>query len=822
MTRRKALIPLILPFLLCISCKEDFLRMERDAFMLCSTDTDMASKAMDNFPEQTSYYFFAFNRDNSSREPIYSYPAVIQACGTESAGHVISFPEGTRSHFGGRSIDFLALTYADASSEHWNESSFVCAQGNAPVYRMSRNTEYPFALADLRHGCAKDMNSENSTGKVEVDFHHALSKLKFTAARQDSDNLNGIYISEITVSDYSLASLNLADGSWNASGSENELCIYRYEPADPMNPDAEKMLTTSASTVAEALVFPRIAGAGAMRINVKTFNPTAGDEHHINREQILDQEFMLTFADDAQSSAVLPNGLEKNHEYTLSITITNKGVKIIVMNPSEAEWIESEPTDMQLGQPVTFAGITWADRNLGATFAPEHNNIENITNIAEWDNMRGYYYQFGRNVPYFVLKNRRMGQGSKNFYDNFDQNDYTYCNGNTDRTNAPMALLDGNSVQAAYDAAKGNNKTWASIEKGGVMPLSFYDNKLNLSKGVNYIDIGDYDGTAADAKRFAIVAGAAKDGQPWWVIEESKAFKGTPTTWNDVSKQPCPKGWRIPTRDDWAYIMPLSKRTGDITFNPGGSRNNGKYSYTDLDGNVKVINSYCYYNGSNSEFNDHYYNHNKSADGKTVWWHEIGGDRKDVKINDKLYAGLEESFGDPVEGAVSEYLCESPANAITRGTLYAIKFMGRSEAYRLKWEFIIHSDMPPVGARSGKNIYPVTMRISRYPSSASERIRTPEEKNSLDWDHPAEVMELPDCGYIFTETKPYLVNAGNETIYACQTIDPQSGYYYAVRLKYNEFTDGGSLGSRYLMLIKMMRAYGMCIRPVRDNTIVID
>lgn len=800
---------LLLSLVLLGSCTAFRVETDGDSFVVRTRDAGMESKAGQPFSEGTSYMFFAFNRSESTGATEFTYPATIQAVGTESAQGQIEFAEGTRNHFGGRRMDFYGLTYADSDPGHWDPAKFTTTNGNAPKYNVTRHSSG--VLEDLRLGVLQDVSSASSAGHLEVDFHHALSKLRFMAVRQNADNLEGIYITSISVWDHASGTLDLSSGLCAGSGARTEREVYSYTPDNADAPEESKKLTPSASLVAEALVFP--AAEETVKVRVRTHNPTFRGEHEENLAADLEQEF------------IIPVEVLRNHEYTLSITITNHGVRIIIMTPQEEDWIPNDEGEMVLGQPVTFAGITWADRNLGATFAPENNKLENISSIRDWDNMRGYLFQFGRNVPYFILKNKKIGN-SKLLYTDFANNDYTYCNSGKDRTNAPYALLDGESIKEAYDAAI-KNKSWADVETGGgVMPLAFTSKKRNVNSSVNYVDISDFDRSVAkDANRFAPVTGNASDSDPWWVIDNSKKYKGTPDTWDEVSRQPVPKGWRIPTKEDWAYIMPLSKRTGDITFHPGSytesSVKKHTYTYLDAEGVQHSIPNYHYMSSENIEYCHHYRNHNVTSDGY-AWWAETGGDRMNVRLNGTRIAGLDETLGDPVAGYTTQYLCVSPKSHITRGTLYAIKCVGTNEAYRLKWEFVIHSDMPSVGARNSVDIKPVTMRISRYVANASDRLENMDDLAKLDWDNPAEVMELPDCGYLFTQEKPVLVNAGNETVYASSTVDPSDGYYYAVRLKYNEFTDGASLGSRYLMLIKMRRAYGMSIRPVRDNSVVIE
>ncbi|MCQ2130932.1 MAG: fimbrillin family protein [Bacteroidales bacterium] len=801
----RRLYALILCLVAISSCMEPGLETGGDAFVLSSRDIDMHTKAAQAFDEGTSYYVYAFNRSEPGGVTEFNYPAVIDAVGTEDSNGHIGFTAGTRDHFGGRKMDFYGLTYGDSDADHW-ASGLSTANGEHPKYRLERRDG---SLDDLRMAALENQSSSNSTGQLQLDFKHALAKLRFVAARQNASNLEGIYIKSISVTDYDAATLDLVDGAWDVEGSASERVIYEYNPLNPAIPDDAKKLTPTSALAAECLVFP--STSKDMTLHITTYNPTVKADNISNNSQTLEKDFTI------------PVDLECNHEYTLSVTITNEGVRIIILTPQEASWIvERHDEDIDLGQPVTFAGITWADRNIGATFAPRNNKIENIGDIRNWDNMRGYFFQFGRNVPYFVLKNRKI-TAPKTLSTDFENNDFTYCESGRNSTNAPYVLLNGESINEAYKAAVPIKTSWNPISEGGTMPLTYYDNKHRLTPSPDVIDISLYDGTQESAKNYAIVSGAASDSQPWWT---DLTPKGTPRTWDDVRNQPTPKGWRIPTREDWAYIMPLSKRTGDITFNPGFGNANGKYTAETETGQI-VIEKYDYGTKDNAEFVYHYYNQKDTLN--KVWWAETGGDRRNIKIDGKLNKALEESYGDPVPGYTSQYLCISDKSNPSKGVLYAIKCQGTDDAYRLKWEFIIHDTWPIVGVRTinkvDQNIYPVTLRISRFTASKKDRLADIKDFDEEDWkeEKAVEVLELPSGGYVFTEAAPRLVNAGNETIYASSSIDPSDGWFYVVRLKYNDFNNhDSSKASRYLMLTKMRRAYGMSIRPVKDNTVIID
>lgn len=160
---------------------------------------------------------------------------------------------------------------------------------------------------------------------------------------------------------------------------------------------------------------------------------------------------------------------ESNHEYTLLITVLDDDVRTIAIAPQVYEDI-IVPLDPPLGQPVTFANLMWMDRNLGATSA----DCEN-----DWENTRGYYYQYGRNIPY---------------------------------------ILD----TAAYNNASSKKPVWQFI-----YTYNQYGEKV----------YGKYD---------------AKQLVP---VETEDEFVNTFWT-SSAENHPCPKGWRLPTKEDFASFMP--------------------------------------------------------------------------------------------------------------------------------------------------------------------------------------------------------------------------------------------------------------------------
>ena len=102
---------------------------------------------------------------------------------------------------------------------------------------------------------------------------------------------------------------------------------------------------------------------------------------------------------DAQTGADAgPLDFERNHKYTLAVSVLRDDVRIVAVSPQVYEWqsVDISSQAAVLGQPVTFGGVVWMDRNLGATDYDCENNFLSTM---------GYYYQFGRNIPFIFDRN---------------------------------------------------------------------------------------------------------------------------------------------------------------------------------------------------------------------------------------------------------------------------------------------------------------------------------------------------------------------------------------------------------------------------------
>ena len=201
---------------------------------------------------------------------------------------------------------------------------------------------------------------------------------------------------------------------------------------------------------------------------------------------------------------------ESNHEYTLLITVLDDDVRTIAIAPQVYEDI-IVPLDPPLGQPVTFANLMWMDRNLGATSA----DCEN-----DWENTRGYYYQYGRNIPYIL-------------------DTATYNNASSKKPVWPFIYTYNQHGEKVYD--KYNARQRIETEDGETI---YVRGRENIA--VNPGDSGFY--------RFILDLGSGI-----WMYDDVSDTEDdfVNTFWtSSAENHPCPKGWRLPTKEDFASFMP--------------------------------------------------------------------------------------------------------------------------------------------------------------------------------------------------------------------------------------------------------------------------
>lgn len=442
------------------------------------------------FKVGTKYLLYA-NRGNEW--PLYNTE------GTEQANNTIGY--GSPLVYDDTSISIYGVTYGTAAS------SPSQAPENTPLDNpvIKEAVTEDNSLPDLMFSNNLiDQTVENGY-RLEMDFKHAMSKVEFMIVKQDESGdedkrLENVTLKAITVKGtHRSGTFDIVNEKWNY-GDSDELVERNYFSGE------QDITTTSTKVSGELLLFPN-ADNEEVSISV-TLGNLEGEDKEV--------EYKLRKVDE-EGNDVGVFQFEVNHQYTLLITVLKDEVRTIAIAPQVYDWIDENRDDNYLGQPVTFANLMWMDRNLGAKSA----DCEN-----DWEACRGYYYQYARNIPYILDKEK-------------------------------------------YDAAP---------NKIPVYPFLYTYNQY----GEKVYSVDDVQTTVLTSQtirgRKKIAVNPGEDGEyrfisdvnngGYWMLDENgqeESFINEFWT-SSVENHPCPKGWRLPTKEDFASFMP------DITLNAPWSK----------------------------------------------------------------------------------------------------------------------------------------------------------------------------------------------------------------------------------------------------------
>lgn len=671
-----------------------------DSFTLSSSEEQVITRAGDvsvnHFTAGTKYRLYGLIGSSwSGRLSTMNGQEGTEVVGADGTHQIEYLSTGTdEDRFEGRILDFYALTYG-------NTTLPICGSEADGIPVCNVTSSAGGVLPDLRRAVLTGQSGINS-GVITLPFKHTLSKLKFEVVKQKPENgsagvdvLAGIELKGITVSDYSEGALLLSTGEYSYMGGKSDRAVLGSGFSQAVTESVQFVTIDgqSGSAAAECLIFPTLTTAAeGLKIKVATKGTNSGDrtDTYEIRVPVIGDDGEVR-KDENGKTVTEPFRFLPNYEYTLTITITNSDVQIITIIPRRYDWIEHNDDSQYMGQPLTFNGVMWMDRNLGATSA-------DMTTAEGWEGARGYVYQLGRSIPYYLPKTvEYTGSDGKKYL-------------------RPRSCVDQNGGARPYPQVVGHEND-APVSRPAVASLAL--NPGDASKTFNYVMIGgDWDNTAAISS----------------------------TYWATTKNDPCPTGWRVPTKKDFDGIMPIGEKYGDLTFINGHSG--------------------------------------------TAW--------------------KETSQNDPETGAKTVYVCKRVnANTGTYGIIYAIKYQGTPQAYRLMWALNMVGDNQSVTDANGTR-YRAYVTIARFPCGKDDDLNINTCHTDYDWEHPSDFINLPISGYIYPD-QAALYNAGAEVVYATST--PIGVYMYGASFKYI-----GNTGHRYFALYQMGRAAGVSIRCVRDVT----
>lgn len=447
-----------------------------------------AGDEVTQFEEGTKYLLYA-NRGNEW--PLYNTE------GTEQANHTIGY--GSPLVYDDTPISIYGVTYGTAAS------SPSQAHENTPLgVPMIAEKVTNNSLPDLMFSNNLINQTVENGYRLEMDFKHAMSKVKFMIVKQDESEdtdkkLEGVTLKDITVKrTHQSGTFDIVKGTWHYDNSDG------FGERNYFNGD-QSITTTNTEVPGELLLFPN-ADNEEVSISV-TLGNLEGEDKEV--------EYKLRKVDE-EGNDVGVFQFEVNHQYTLLITVLKDEVRTIAIAPQVYDWIDENRDDNYLGQPVTFANLMWMDRNLGAKSA----DCEN-----DWENCRGYYYQYARNIPYILDKEM------------YDKNNGV-----------------GQIYQYLYTYNQYGQKVYGGVQAGTVLD----------GVSVRYPNIAVNPG---DEGIYKFVWDSGGENGCWMLDEtENREDEFVNTYWTQSSENhPCPKGWRLPTQEDFASFLP------EIALSSGGN-----------------------------------------------------------------------------------------------------------------------------------------------------------------------------------------------------------------------------------------------------------
>ena len=434
-------IYLILTVLTTAACSDEILGMEgelsdKNTVVLSANSSKLITKAglqFTNFDVYTEYLLYCIENSES-----YDWKSNVMydRRGWENEQQLIEY--GKDMFFDGKKLDFYGATLCSTRGIPYNINNRVGDPGS-PVIGFDLAT-YGEAFPDLMYsnnlkGCTSRM------GILEMDFTHALSKIQVEIARQEITDLEGMKLKSVSlVNTYGSGELDIVNGTWanrkteTAEGISTEIVITDEETEVPVDP----VMLKKGGNDAFAYIIPNENSSEV--VSVKIVLLTASGE-----EKVFTYPLYASPEDGSEEQSA-PFIFKQNHRYVLSIILLDEGVRVVAVSPQMYDWIDV-PVDTYMGQPVNFGGLMWMDRNLGAESA----DCEN-----DWARTRGFYYQFGRNIPYI------FDQEKFKYRDPSAKTVFRQRTGKTDQLDIGYEYFFtyNEKGERVYGAVQGGTQTW--------------------------------------------------------------------------------------------------------------------------------------------------------------------------------------------------------------------------------------------------------------------------------------------------------------------------------------------------------------------------
>lgn len=815
----------------------------------------------------------------------------------ENASDLLGFAPMSGESDGRKALDFYGFTYGDvntsAGKDYISLSPSGTPSGYDGLYRQEDMGNG--SLNDLLYGRLLNQTAATSGSPSRIPFRHAFSQLVFEALQsevketvvEEAEKGKGRYDIQITgitlTGSYQKGQVALMDGKVTVSEKYGE----NTGPSPVLDEEATKLsrIPTSSKTYGSLIVYPSASeslstppeGASENGYPLGLVITLEGGETDLKRYcgdnvQAIDgkadrNKGTLTLstipnnlADPQGGKAGIgtysnaPLYLQQGVSYILRLAFLDDEFLITVI-PQVAEWIPGEKefdsnndgnkdSQMQVvGQPIYFDGKLWCDRNLGADdYDAEHDDFERTV---------GYFYQQYRNIPYWPFK--PSSYSATNHPKPEDKrtvslNEFNYFS----KTNFKVFPMVSPELikQDCFVMPYSQNSWWTYIQNASNAPSKLLDipEKEQVSQW----------NQSNQKQTFAF------------------SYDYTPLEWSQVSNQPVPQGYHIPTEEEFLSIFPGTPHAGNYAFIGGGNNehagtqwgpgaNNSNDTERYLDNNIKVM-RICvpYYSIDNndvpaagSQYLNEWEHWSKIENNVSGGCFPADSEYKTKDAQNGINWGPKKNRnndpnGDPSDGYCSVYIISREegseytleqtygtgynytsfvADNVNMlqlqkwGTIYGIKKVGTSEAYRMRWQVICKwSDSNPSTGLLTNVKHPFFyVRIDRYRCTAADNLTRENYMRDYQWDSPVATTYFPISGLVDAASAGANANAfgnyyncGSECMYA--TSSKVNGVDFGksgvvLRLK----GSARNLQNTFISVARGVKPmYGMQIRLIQD------
>ena len=658
--------------------------------------------------------------------------------------------DATKTETGRRSLSFYGFTYGEENAPKLDKDAYKRTE-----------TVVGGELKDLMWGILVDQNDATAKFPCEIPFRHAFSRLEFKVSQLESETGSGkgmynLGIESIAVTGtYQIGTVDLFTGKTTLD-AENKYDEGRALPKMSVDYDLENkyIAVETPDSLGAMIVFPSAAeslsgGVGEYTIGLKitlkgkdkaeveklvgTGNATQLGNYYTGVYTV-EQVYSSVYGgddptDDNGSIAASPLYLQAGSKYTLHIVLMEDEVRVVTVVPSKVEWLPGETDEKDkndnyfstevVGQPIFFDNTMWMDRNLGANEADPGDNYNQTI---------GYYYQNNRNIPYWPYRTENYG---------FD------------------GSLTWPTPEERFSTNNDLSKKFSSWSSPQYKVYPIVDKKL-MEPDPNK---GSW-GTSSSSNLYYSLQKEVSSSGTYAFFYGNSNFSNSTLNWKNRENQPAPPGYALPTQEQFQSIFPTTVFAGNITFLQLRHIGDDWYGCVDYNNNMPLpINSditklrICvpfYKDGRNTTSSAEYYSK----------WEKLN-DPGQYPLDPSYYYNSQhtpysyidrEPDGDPSPGYCSVYIISREGNdkgSITSlssnyktkewGTIYGIKKVGTTEAYRMRWK---------VRNADEKNEEPrLYVEVCMYSCTKDDNLTVDNFRN-YDWEHPVSQMFFPLCGEV--------------------------------------------------------------------------